>query len=116
MDIEVVARFPPKLQFLFEPHRYKVARGGRGAARSWSFARALILLGAERTLRILCTREVQKSIKDSVHKLLSDQIEMLGLGHLYQVLMTEIRGSNGTEFLFAGLSDLTAESIKSYEE
>jgi phage terminase large subunit len=113
--IEVEARFPLKLEFLFKPARYKVAYGGRGGTKSWGFARALLILGAERKLRILCTREVQKSIKDSVHQLLGDQIEALGLGGAYQVLATEIRGSNGTQFLFAGLSDLTVESIKSFE-
>jgi phage terminase large subunit len=66
-------------------------------------------------VRILCTREVQKSIKDSVHKLLSDQIQALGLESFYEVLETMIRGRNGTEFLFAGLSTQTIESIKSYE-
>ena len=74
-----------------------------------------MIQGAQRKLRILCTREVQKSIKDSVHSLLSDQIQAMGLGHIYQVLQTEIRGVNGTEFLFAGLSTQTVESIKSYE-
>lgn len=54
--------------------RYKVAHGGRGSAKSWSFARALLILAAQKPLRILCTREVQKSIKDSVHKLLGDQV------------------------------------------
>lgn len=107
--------FPEKLQCLFEPARYKVAHGGRGSAKSWSFARALLALGAQRKLRILCTREVQKSIKDSVHKLLSDQIEAIGLGWFYQIQNNEIRGINGTEFLFAGLADHTVESIKSYE-
>lgn len=107
--------FPEKLQCLFEPARYKVAHGGRGSAKSWSFARALLALGAQRKLRILCTREVQKSIKDSVHKLLSDQIEAIGLGWFYQIQNNEIRGANGTEFLFAGLADHTVESIKSYE-
>jgi phage terminase large subunit len=58
---------------------------------------------------------VQKSIKDSVHKLLSDQIQSMGLGSFYEVQQTVIKGVNGTEFLFAGLSDQTAESIKSYE-
>lgn len=95
--------------------RYKVARGGRGSAKSWSFARALLLQGAAKPLRILCTREVQKSIKDSVHKLLSDQIQALGLGSIYQVLETEIRGPNGTLIIFAGLANHTIESIKSYE-
>lgn len=112
---EIEVRFPPKLQFLFQPHRYKVAHGGRGSGKSWGFARALLIQGAARKLRILCTREVQKSIKDSVHKLLSDQIQAMGLGAFYAILQTEIRGANGTEFIFAGLSDQTAESIKSYE-
>jgi phage terminase large subunit len=112
---EIEVRFPPKLEFLFQSHRYKVAHGGRGSGKSWGFARALLIQGAQTKLRILCTREVQKSIKDSVHKLLSDQIQNLGLGGFYTVLQTEIRGANGTEFIFAGLSDQTAESIKSYE-
>ena len=106
---------PEKLAFLFEPHRYKVAHGGRGSAKSWGVARALLIDAARRKQRILCTREVQKSIKDSVHKLLSDQIQLLGLGAHYQVQETEIRGINGSEFIFAGLSGQTVESIKSYE-
>lgn len=107
--------FPSKLKPLFEPHRYKVAYGGRGASKSWGFARALLELGFNKPLRILCTREVQKSIKDSVHSLLADQIEALGLGAHYQILQNEIRGDNGTEFIFAGLSTQTVESVKSYE-
>ena len=106
---------PRKLDFLFRPARYKVAHGGRGSGKSWSFAQALLILGAKKKMRILCTREVQKSIKDSVHKLLSDQIKRLGLESFYQVLNTEIRGKNGTEILFSGLSDQTADSIKSFE-
>lgn len=106
---------PKKLNVLFEPHRYKVLYGGRGGSKSWGVARALLALGASRKLRILCTREVQKSIRDSVHKLLEDQIQVMGLGHHYQVLQNELRGANGTEFLFAGLSTQTVESIKSYE-
>lgn len=108
-------KFPDKLECLFHAHRYKVAHGGRGSAKSWSYARALLIQGASKPLRILCTREVQKSIKDSVHKLLSDQIQALGLGEFYEVLDTEIRGTNGTEFTFAGLATHTVESIKSYE-
>lgn len=68
----VEAQFPDKLRFLFDPWRYKVAHGGRGSAKSWSFARALLIFGLQSQERILCTREVQKSIRDSVHKLLSD--------------------------------------------
>jgi phage terminase large subunit len=112
---EPVARFPKKLRFLFEPARYKVARGGRGSGKSWGFARALLLIGAGKPTRVLCTREVQKSIQQSVHQLLKDQIDQLGLGGFYEVLATEIRGKNGTQFFFSGLSDQTAESLKSFE-
>jgi phage terminase large subunit len=109
-------KFPAKLDFLLtKKARYKGAKGGRGSAKSWSFARALLILGSTSKLRILCTREVQKSIKQSVHKLLKDQIEALGLESFYQVLETEIRGKNGTEFAFSGLSELTVDSIKSFE-
>jgi phage terminase large subunit len=107
--------FPFKLGFLFKPARYKIAHGGRGGAKSWGFARALLLLGAQTPLRILCMRQVQKSIKDSVYELLKQQIKALGLEHGYEILATEIRGKNGTVFLFSGLSDQTSTSIKSYE-
>ena len=112
---EIEAWFPDKLRFLFEPARYKVVRGGRGSGKSWGFARALLLQGAQRPTRVLCTREVQKSIAQSVHQLLRDQIDALGLSAFYEVLATEIRGKNGTQFFFSGLSDMTAESLKSFE-
>lgn len=107
--------FPEKLQFLFDPMRYKVARGGRGSAKSWSFARALLILGLRKRLRVLCTREVQKSIKDSVLRLLADQIKLLRLEKYYRVMDNEIRGVNGTLFIFCGLSSQTTDQLKSYE-
>lgn len=112
---EVTAQFPVKLEFLFRPMRYKVAHGGRGSGKSWGFARALLILGAQSQTRVICAREVQKSIKESVHRLLSDQIQALGLGGFYEVLETEIRGRNGTTFSFSGLASHTVESIKSFE-
>lgn len=114
-NLKIKWEFPETLGFLFHPHRYKIAYGGRDGAKSWSFARALLLLGAEKPLRIGCFREVQKSIRDSVHKLLSDQIEEMGLSGVYTVLQNEIRGTNGTEIVFSGLSTLTRDSIKSFE-
>lgn len=112
---QLIAKFPDKLQFLFKPSRYKVAYGGRGSGKSWGFARALLLQAANKQLRVLCAREVQKSIKQSVHTLLSDQIQALGLGAFYEVLEAEIRGKNGSQFSFAGLATNTVESIKSFE-
>ena len=111
LDVDI----PKKLLFLFEPYRYKVAHGGRGSSKSWSFARALIILSFSRPLRILCTREVQKSIKESVKRLLDDQIQAMGLGQEFESLDTEIRGRNGSLFSFAGLAQHTVESVKSYE-
>ncbi len=107
--------FPKALRFLFEPHRYKCAYGGRGSGKSWGFARALLIQGAEKPLRVLCTREIQKSLADSVHKLLSDQIAAMGLTGFYEIQQNYIRGKNGTEFSFAGLQQHTVDSIKSYE-
>ncbi len=108
------AKFPEKLECLFQPSRYKVLYGGRGGAKSWGVARALLIQGAERPLRILCAREFQKSINESVHHLLKTQIDELGLTDFYQVQNSVITGINGTEIVFSGLRNNTS-SIKSYE-
>jgi phage terminase large subunit len=114
--LEVRAQFPEKLlPGLFEPHRYKVIRGGRGSAKSWSVARALLIKGTQAPLRVLCARETQRSIRDSVHKLLIDQMVRLKLAGEYLAQQIALTGANGSYFAFAGLSDLTAESIKSFE-
>lgn len=108
------AQFPEKLQFLFEPHRYKVCYGGRGGTKSWGFARALLLLGAQKPTRILCARETQKSIADSVHTLLRDQIANLGLQAFYKVTNSAITGLNGTNFAFIGIKQ-NVGNMKSFE-
>lgn len=104
--------------FLFDPPlgevRYRVAYGGRYGAKSWSFARALLLHGACQPLRALCTREFQTSVRDSVHRLLSDQIHELGLDAHYTVERSRIYGANGTEFFFLGLKR-NPHAIKSLE-
>ena len=106
--------FPEKLSILFDSARYKVLYGGRGGAKSWGIARALLIIGARKTTRILCAREFQTSIKDSVHKLLSDQIVSMGLTDFYEITQNSIRGKNGSEFSFVGLKNNVA-NIKSYE-
>jgi len=108
------AEFPEKLSLLFDKARYKILYGGRGGAKSWGVARALLILGCKSQLRILCAREFQTSIKDSVHKLLSDQIFALGLESFYEITQTNIRGRNGSEFAFVGLKNNVA-NIKSFE-
>lgn len=107
--------FPPKLAFLFQPSRYKVAYGGRGSGKSWGFARAILLRCLKQPTRVLCTREVQKSIQQSVHQLLADQIAGMEFSAAFDVLSTEIRCKNGSQIFFAGLSDITAASLKSFE-
>jgi phage terminase large subunit len=106
---------PEKLLFLFDPARYKVVHGGRGGAKSWGIARALLGLGYSKPLRILCAREIQRSIADSVHRLLCDQLVAMGLDGFYTPQQLTIRGANGTEFLFAGLRQQDVHKIKSFE-
>lgn len=98
------------------PARYKIYYGGRGSGKSFAFATALLAMGMTRKIRVLCARELQKSIRDSVHKLLSDLIAADPiLEASYEVLTTAIRHKyNGTEFAFVGLRHNAAE-IKSYE-
>ena len=109
-------RFPKKFEALFQPEktRYRIFYGGRGGAKSWCFARALLAKGTKSPMRILCAREFQTSIKDSVHKLLSDQIYELNMESFYEITQTTIRGINGTEFIFAGIKNNT-NNIKSIE-
>ena len=115
----VDAWFHPKHRVLFTPARYKVLYGGRGGLKSWSAARALLILAAQKPLRVLCARELQKSIKESVHQTLEDQIELLGLASYFEVQRDTIKGRAGTsaegsEFFFIGLH-LNTSSVKSYE-
>ena len=105
---------PEKLQFLFQPSRYKVAWGGRGGSKSWGFARALLILASQSPKRILCTREYQNSIQESVLKLLADQIDLMGLSKHFTIYKNMIAGAHGSEFIFAGLKT-DPRKIKSME-
>lgn len=110
----VDASFPEAYEPLFGKYRYKVYYGGRGSAKSWNFARALLLQASQRPLRILCARELQNSIRDSVHKLLCDQIDMMGLNNHYEIQQANIKSSCGSEFSFEGIRH-NVSKIKSYE-
>lgn len=112
MDIDF--EIPRALVKLAEPARYKVMYGGRGAGKSFTVASFLLLKGIQRPLRILCAREYQVSIRDSVHRLLADRIDALGLSPFYDVTQNSISGMNGTEFTFKGLHH-NSQEIKSFE-
>lgn len=111
MNVEI----PEKLSFLLtKAASYKIIYGGRDGIKSWSVARCLAWIAAAYPVRVLCARETQASIKQSVHQLLTDQIELLGLSGQFDIMEREIRGANGSEFTFAGLKH-NVQNIKSIE-
>jgi len=93
---------------------YIILHGGRGSGKSWVVARRLLLKGKKSKRLILCVREVQKSMEDSVQQLLADEIERLGLGWFSSVYDAEIRGLNGTRFIFVGVKT-DPKKVKSAE-
>lgn len=97
-------QIPAKLTFLYEPARYKIAWGGRGGAKSESFSDALVTQGMARKLKILCAREIQSSLAESVHAVLRHSINKLGLQTVYEIQDAVIfNKTTGTEFIFAGI-------------
>ncbi len=95
---------PKAYKPLFTPARYKIFYGGRGSAKSESYARTLLVQGMQERHLVLCTREFQASIQDSVHRLLASTIMNNNLSDEYEILQSTIRHrKNGTEFIFKGL-------------
>ena len=111
INVELVEKFH---ELLTVNARYKIYKGGRGGAKSWNFAKALIVKALSGSFRILCTREFQVSIKDSVMKLLTDQIHEHELSYYFDIQKTSIKSITGSEFMFAGIKH-NIESIKSIE-
>jgi phage terminase large subunit len=110
-------RIPARLRPIFLPTRgtapYRGAYGGRGSGKSQTAALIAAIWGYAEPLRILCTRELQVSIKDSFHRELRDAINRTPwLASHYEVGVDYLRGRNGTEFIFRGLRHNTS-SIKS---
>lgn len=96
-------QIPKVFKDIFEPKRYKILSGGRGSAKSESVARYLLICAMQRKERILCTREYQVSISDSVHRVLKDIIEQYELPY-FEITNNSIRNkSTGSEFIFKGL-------------
>lgn len=109
---------PIEYSQLVEPQcnnwRHILYYGGRGGLKSHTVARSLLLRASNKKLRILCTRELQKSIKDSVHKLLSDLIAEYELNNFIVLKESIIEKNIGSEFIFRGIRNNTTE-IKSTE-
>lgn len=103
---------PEAFAELYQPCRYKVYWGGRGGAKSTAFADALLTLADSKPLRILCAREIQRSIRESVHQLLADRAKEHGFP--VEVKLAEILHPNGSRFFFEGLWN-NIDSIKSME-
>ena len=110
IDLQLTKEFTPFL----EPKRYKCVFGGRGSGKSFSIAQLLVLKAFKEPTRILCAREIQRSISDSVLQLLGDTVTRLGLNDFFDVQKSQIIGRNGSRFLFLGLSN-NISKVKSYE-
>ena len=112
---EVIVQFPEKLEPIRHPYRLKGLFGGRGGAKSRTVAGQLILDATDHYEFVLCTREVQNSIKESVKRTLEDQIHRMQLTDLYKITEYEILNLfNKSRFIFMGLAR-NISSIKSIE-
>lgn len=111
LDIPTAEAFEP----LLKPARYKGAYGGRGSGKSHFFAETALDRCIAAPTRIVCIREVQNSIKDSVRQLLVDKITKLDVADQFEVVRDEIRGANGSLIIFRGMNDANADNIKSLE-
>ena len=101
---------------LLGPSRYKGAHGGRGSGKSWFFAGLLVewcILNPG--ARVVCVREVQKSLRESVKLLIEDMIKLMGVEGQFRSLSDSIITPGGGIILFQGMADHTKESIKSLE-
>lgn len=108
-------KIPDEMMPFLKPARFKSAEGGRGSAKSHTIARLLVMRAFSRETRILCAREIQKSIRASVYQLVMDVIKEYGLGWFFDTANGEIIGQNGSKFMFSGLREHTIDSIKSLE-
>jgi len=107
-------KMPPAFKDLTKPYRYKVYYGGRGAGRTWTVARFLIIEALRNNITILCTREYQRSIRHSVYAVIASQIKMMGLEDYFIIHHNQIKSVNGSSFIFDGLK-VNINEVKSTE-
>ena len=110
-EITIFEQYKP---FFLGDHRFNVVYGGRGKGATWNIARGLLAESLQERHRILCTREFQNSINESVYETLRSQIYLLGLEPYFNIQKTSIESVNGSEFIFKGLRH-NVDSIKSME-
>ena len=111
LTIETPEAFVP----LLEPARYKGVWGGRGSGKSHFFAEMVVEESIRRKVDIVCLREIQKSLKFSVKKLVESKIEAMNAGAYFEVQNEQIKSKHGGNIIFQGMQDHTADSIKSLE-
>lgn len=105
----------PYFRPFIESAPYKVAYGGRGSGKSYFFAELAVEISRRIKTVILCTREFQGAISDSVHKLLCETIERLGYSHEFEIQKnTIIHLATGASFAFAGIKN-NVTKIKSIQ-
>jgi phage terminase large subunit len=112
---ELVIDTPRWAKPLLKPSRYKGVYGGRGSGKSHERAEALIERCLIQKTNAVCLREIQKSLAQSVKKLLEIKIQSMGVGHLFEVQLNQIKCPHGGLIIFQGLQNHTADSIKSLE-
>ncbi|MDP9413760.1 MAG: phage terminase large subunit [Pseudomonadota bacterium] len=103
MAPDILRPFPEAFLGLLQPHRYKAFYGGRGSAKSHSFAEALVAAATDRPLRIVCAREIQNSLRDSVKQLIEDKINALCVAAAWDCQDKVTRGLNGSQFTYVGM-------------
>jgi phage terminase large subunit len=113
--MELVLNTAEVYEPLLHPARYKGAHGGRGSGKSHFFAEMLIEDHIRERLDSVCLREIQKSLKFSVKKLLESKIEAMNAGDYFEVQEAVIKAKNGGTIMFQGMQDHTSDSIKSLE-
>lgn len=106
--------FPSKFRTIFNPARYKVYYGGRGSSKSHSVARFLLIQSLSRKVRILCARELQNSIHESVYRLFTELIDQYRLSDSFRITQQGIFSSIGSEFIFKGIAK-NPDALKSTE-
>jgi phage terminase large subunit len=115
VDTALRVSIPRAFVPLMAPRRFKGAKGGRGGAKSHRVAEQFVRDCFRRHTRAACVREVQNSIKDSVKQLLEDKINFHNVRGHFKITEREIVGPNESLFIFKGLQNHTAASIKSLE-